>query len=102
MKYPFNCPQCDHELTIELEVTETELPEHVYDHIMLCNEHLEQAVDFIFTKFTEIGVAVNMSGIKQILKYFDDFCYITVDELLEGEEDEPIQPEDTDYNQGEE
>ena len=80
-KVEFSCPDCGYEMSMEVQVQEVELPEHVFDHIMECKDHYERAVDYIFNQFTEMGVAVNPSGIRQILKYFDEFCYFTASEF---------------------
>lgn len=82
----FNCPSCNHEMSMELQVVATEMPIHVYEHVMECKEHYERAIDFIFTEFAKDGVAVSVSGIKQVLNYFNAFLYVAVAEYYDGEE----------------
>jgi hypothetical protein len=93
----FNCPSCNHEMSMELQVVGIELPEHVYDHIMTCTEHFDRTVDYIFSEFAKDGVAISVSGIRQMLKYLDEFTAITVEEFFEGvNQNESFQSKDSD------
>lgn len=69
------CPNCRSIFPIDMEID----LEHVYDHIMGCDRCLEQAGDYIFTKFVGMGVPTNISGIRQALRFFDEFLIKKID-----------------------
>lgn len=88
-KIEFECPECQHPLTVEINYGEVddELPEHIYDHIMRCDTCFDQAADYVFTQFVKDGFAPNSSFLRQALKYFDRFCIERHDEFEDGEDE---------------
>ena len=57
------CPNCDDELVIS----------HVFDHIMGCEDCKEEVENHIFNHFSEMGVAVSITGIGYVLELLDDY-----------------------------
>lgn len=54
---------------------------HIYDHVTSCKACYDGAVDYIFSEFAKDGVAVAVSGIRQTLRYFDQYFI----KMIEGE-----------------
>lgn len=69
------CPNCNSTFPVDLDLD----LDHFYDHIMGCDRCLEQAGDYIFTKFVEMGVPTNISGIRQALRFFDEYVIKKID-----------------------
>jgi hypothetical protein len=59
---------------------------HVYDHVSTCPGCSNEAIDYIFSEFAKDGVATNVSGIRQALRYFDQYLVKKVEgEIEDGE-----------------
>lgn len=76
----FNCPKCDHEIFILIE------QDHIYDHVMECPECFDRMTDHVFSRFVQLGVAMNTSFVRQAVKYIDEFMHIKLAEGGEVEE----------------
>lgn len=82
LKLPsFECPSCQHEIFFDIQIEQ----EHIYDHIMSCENCFARMTDHVFTRFVGLGVAMNGSFIRQAMKYVDEFMHIKMKE--EGEID---------------
>lgn len=96
--FTFKCKGCGH----ETPVLATTYVDTAFDHIMECDEHFDEAVDYIFSEFCKDGVVTSVSGLQQVLRYLDEFIALMDAEGEEDEEGESIQSEDTDDDQSEE